>query len=55
MLFTKAINKDGRLDCVVEKQLITKYFNVMTNSTVNQVETVYVDEDGYYFCTMNEF
>lgn len=53
-LFEMAINADG-FDYEVDEQRIEKYFDVTEGKIVNAVNTVYIDENGGYFCTENKF
>jgi len=49
-----AIRADG-YNYEVDEQHIEKYFDVSKGKVINAVNTVYVDENGAYFCTVNEF
>lgn len=53
-LLEMAINKDG-FDYDVEEQYVQKHFDVEKGITVCEVNTVYTDENGNYFCTVNVF
>lgn len=49
-----AIRADG-YDYEVDEQYIDKYFDVTVGKIINAVNTVYVDENGGYFCTEHKF
>lgn len=53
-LLDMAISADG-YDYEVDEQYIEKYFDVTEGKVVNAVNTVYVDENGGYFCTEHKF
>lgn len=53
-LLEMAIRADG-YDYEVDEQYIEKYYDVTVGKIVNAVNTVYVDENGGYFCTENKF
>ncbi len=53
-LFDKAIEADG-YNYDIDEQYVQKYYDVETNKIVNEVNTVYVDENGMLFCTLNVF
>lgn len=41
--------------CTVDEQTISRYFDVNQGKVVTEVDTVYVDEAGSYFCNTNTF
>ncbi|MDD3138467.1 MAG: hypothetical protein PHX08_05800 [Lachnospiraceae bacterium] len=51
-LFEMAINDDG-YDFKVSDQYIEKQFDLEKNKVINEVNTVYKDENHHYFCTLN--
>ena len=53
-LYELAIRADGYA-YEIDDQYIEKYFDVTTGKIVNAVNTVYVDENGGYFCTEHKF
>lgn len=52
LMYQLAIEEDS-LEEEVYEQYIEKYVDVETNKIINNVNTVYVDETGCYFTTLN--
>lgn len=53
-MFDRAKEADG-YNYDIDEQYVQKYYDAETNKIVNEVNTVYVDENGLLFCTLNVF
>lgn len=53
-LFARAVEADG-FDYDVDEQYLEKYFDTETGKVISLVNTVYVDQNGAYFCTEHKF
>ena len=53
-IFEKAKEADGYSYKIDEQRLI-KYYDVELGKMIYEVETVYIDDEGFCFCTVNKF